>query len=213
MELLQSENLFDRILEDFDHCGIVGEQQGKLIGYLAATSRLLAKPLGLIVQSSSAAGKSSLTGAVLRFMPDEALVECSAMTSQSLYYLGQQDLQHRILSIAEEEGIRDASYGLKLLQSEGRLSLISTTREKGTGRLVTQRYEVDGPVALMLTTTAADLDPELHESLPGHHGRRIGATDGTPSLLSSALPARFPAFSRSGKRRPLLACIRTPNVC
>jgi DNA primase len=50
---------------------------------------------------------------------------------------------------------------LKLLQSEGRLSLISTTREKGTGRLVTQRYEVRGPVVLMLTTTAADLDPEL----------------------------------------------------
>ena len=41
MELLQSENLLDRILDDFEACGIVGERTGKLVGYLAATSRLL----------------------------------------------------------------------------------------------------------------------------------------------------------------------------
>ncbi len=46
MELLQSENLLERILNDFDACGIVGEQTGKLVGYLAATSRLLAKRWG-----------------------------------------------------------------------------------------------------------------------------------------------------------------------
>ena len=63
--------------------------------------------------------------------------------------------------MAEEAGVRDASYGLKLLQSEGKLSLISTSKEKGTGRMATQRYEVNGPVALMLTTTATDVDPEL----------------------------------------------------
>jgi hypothetical protein len=94
-------------------------------------------------------------------MPEEARLSCSAMTPQSLYYLGKQELKHRILSVAEEAGVRDASYGLKLLQSEGRLSLISTSKEKGTGRIATQRYEVDGPVALVLTTTATDLDPEL----------------------------------------------------
>ncbi len=41
MELLQSENLLERILNDFDACGIVGEQTGKLVGYLAATSSCL----------------------------------------------------------------------------------------------------------------------------------------------------------------------------
>ncbi len=131
MELLQSENLLERILNDFDACGIVGEQTGKLVGYLAATSRLLAKPLGLIIQSSSAAGKSSLADAVLRFMPEEARFTCSAMTSQSLYYLGNENLKHKILSISEEEGVRDASYQLKLLQSEGRLSLVATGKESG----------------------------------------------------------------------------------
>jgi DNA primase len=161
MELLQDENLLDRILDDFQACGIVGERTGKLVGYLAATSRLLHKPLGLIIQSSSAAGKSSLADAVLRFMPPEECFSCSAMTSQSLYYLGNENLQHKILSVAEEEGVRNAAYQLKILQSEGRLSLVATSKESGTGRTATQRYEVEGPVALMMTTTALDVDPEL----------------------------------------------------
>jgi len=161
IELLQSENLLERILEDFEACGVVGERTGKLVGYLAATSRLLDKPLGLIIQSSSAAGKSSLAEAILRLMPPEEYLSCSAMTPQSLYYMGQQDLRHKILSIAEEEGVRDAAYQLKLLQSEGQLSLVSSGKQRGSGRTVTERYQVQGPVALMLTTTSLDVEPEL----------------------------------------------------
>src|SRR6056297_1761052 len=161
MQLLQDEKLLDRILDDFDACGLVGEQAGKLAGYLAATSRLLEKPLGLVIQSSSAAGKSALADSILRFMPPEELFRCSAMTSQSLYYLGKENLQHKILSIAEEEGVREASYQLKLLQSEGQLSLVSTSKETGTGRTTAERYEVRGPVALLMTTTSLSVDPEL----------------------------------------------------
>ncbi|WP_197172499.1 hypothetical protein, partial [Novipirellula aureliae] len=153
LSLLTDERLLDRILIDFETCGIVGEEPGKLAGYLAATSRLLDKPLGLVIQSSSAAGKSALADSVLRFMPPEEQFACSAMTSQSLYYLGNENLRHKILSVAEEEGVRDAAYQLKLLQSEGHLSLVSTSKESGSGRTTTERYEVDGPVALVMTTT------------------------------------------------------------
>ena len=66
------------------------------------------------------------------------------------------------MSIAEQEGVRDASYQLKLLQSEGLLSLVSTSKEKGSGRTSTERYTgAEGPVHCMLTTTATDVDPEL----------------------------------------------------
>jgi len=96
LSLLSDERLLDRILIDFETCGIVGEEPGKLAGYLAATSRLLDKPLGLVIQSSSAAGKSALADSVLRFMPPEEQFVCSAMTSQSLYYLGNENLRHKI---------------------------------------------------------------------------------------------------------------------
>jgi hypothetical protein len=161
LELLTDKNLFDRILDDFETCGIVGEQTGKLVGYLAATSRLLDKPLGLVIQSSSAAGKTSLLDAILAMMPPEHQFSCSAMTGQSLYYAGNLDLRHKILSVAEEEGVRDASYALKLLQSDGKLSIVTTGRETTSGKTAAERHEVQGPVAVLLTTTASDVDPEL----------------------------------------------------
>jgi len=161
LELLKQPNLIERILQDFEACGVVGEETNKLVGYLAATSRKLDKPLAVVIQSSSAAGKSSLMDAVLRFVPAEEQVGYSAMTGQSLFYMGGMNLQHKILSIAEEEGIAQASYALKLLQSEGQLTIASTGKDPGTGRMETQEYHVEGPVMIFLTTTAIDIDEEL----------------------------------------------------
>lgn len=161
LALLQSPTLLDDILEDFDACGVVGERTNKLIGYLAAVSRKLAAPLAVVVQSTSAAGKSALMEAVLAFMPEEERIRYSAMTGQSLYYLGQNQLKHKILAIAEEEGVRRAAYALKLLQSEGELTIASTGKDPATGNLITQEYRVEGPVMIFLTTTAIEIDEEL----------------------------------------------------
>ncbi|MFC1641663.1 CHC2 zinc finger domain-containing protein, partial [Myxococcota bacterium] len=161
LELLRDPGLLDRILDDFERCGIVGERTNKLMGYLAATSRKLEEPLAVVIQSSSAAGKSSLMEAILAFMPEEQRVEYSAMTGQSLFYMGETNLQHKILAIVEEEGAERASYALKLLQSEGVLTIASTGKDPATGRLITQEYRVEGPVMIFLTTTAVDVDEEL----------------------------------------------------
>ena len=161
LELLRSPQLLDRILEDFRRCGVVGEETNKLVGYLAAVSRKLDAPLAVVIQSSSAAGKTSLMEAVLAFIPEEERVQYSAMTGQSLFYMGETDLSHKILAIVEEEGAERASYALKLLQSEGELTIASTGKDPRSGRLVTQEYRVEGPVMILLTTTAIDLDEEL----------------------------------------------------
>ena len=161
IELLSDPQLFERLLADFRRCGVVGEETNKLVGYLAATSRKLDEPLAVILQSSSAAGKSSLMDAVLALMPEEERVQYSAMTGQSLFYMGESDLAHKILAIVEEEGAERASYALKLLQSEGELTIASTGKDPATGRLVTQEYRVEGPVMIFLTTTAIEVDEEL----------------------------------------------------
>lgn len=158
---LKAPNLLPRILADFDACGLVGEATNKLTAYLACVSRLLSSPLAVVVQSSSAAGKTSLMDAVLGFMPPEGRIRYSAMTGQSLYYMGQTSLKHRILALAEEEGASRASYALKLLQSDGELTMAATGKDPSTGNLITQEYHVEGPVMLMMTTTAIDIDEEL----------------------------------------------------
>lgn len=158
LRLLRDPHLLDRIVADFD---VVGETTNKLVGYLAAVSRKLDQPLAVIIQSSSAAGKTSLMEAVLAFVPTEDQVKYSAMTGQSLFYMGESNLQHKILAIVEEEGAERASYALKLLQSEGELMIASTGKDASTGRLVTQEYRVEGPVMIFLTTTAIKIDEEL----------------------------------------------------
>ena len=161
LDLLKSPDLLNRILADFSAIGVVGEATNKLVGYLAAVSRKLDRPLAVVIQSSSAAGKSSLMDAVLALMPGEEKVKYSAMTGQSLFYMGETNLKHKILAIAEEEGASRASYALKLLQSEGELTIASTGKDPNTGNLITQQYRVEGPVMIFLTTTAIEIDEEL----------------------------------------------------
>ncbi len=161
VNLLRDPRLMERVLADFERCGVVGEETNKTVSYLAAVSRLLDKPLAIVVQSSSAAGKSSLMEAVLDFMPEEQREEYSAMTGQALFYMGQKNLKHKILAVSEEEGASRASYALKLLQSEGVLKIASTGKDPVSGKLVTHEYTVEGPVMIFLTTTAQDVDEEL----------------------------------------------------
>jgi len=161
LALLNDPDLAGRIVRDVEAVGVVGEGDNALVAYLAMVSRLLERPLAVLIQSTSAAGKSTLMDALLGLMPVSQRVQYSAMTGQSLFYLGEGDLKHKILAIAEEEGVRQAAYALKLLQSQGELTIASTGKDPATGRLVTAEYRVEGPVMLCLTTTAIDIDEEL----------------------------------------------------
>ncbi len=161
LELLCDPKLLSRILMDYERCGVVGEETNKLVCYLASVSRKLDEPLAIIIQSSSAAGKSWLMNAALAMMPEEEQVKYSAMTGQSLFYMSETNLRHKILAIVEEEGAERASYALKLLQSEGELTIASTGKDPTSGRLVTHEYRVEGPVMILLTTTAVEVDEEL----------------------------------------------------
>ena len=113
---LREPNLIGRLRAAFHQAGIIGEETNTLVAYLAGVSRKLERPLAIIIQSASAAGKTTLMDAVLSFFPEEERVKYSAMTGQSLYYLGETSLKHKILAVVEEAGAEKASYALKLLQ-------------------------------------------------------------------------------------------------
>lgn len=158
LRLLRDPQLLDRITADV---ALVGERANKLLCYLAAVSRKLDQPLAVVVQSSSAAGKTALMESVLALVPAEDQIKFSAMTGQALFYMGESNLKHKILAIVEEEGAQRASYALKLLQSEGELRIASTGKDADSGRMVTQEYRVQGPVMIFMTTTAIKVDEEL----------------------------------------------------
>jgi len=160
---LKDPNLIHNIQRDFNLCGVVGEEINRLVGYLAGTSRLLDTPLSIIIQSSSASGKTTLQKGVMKLFPEEGKASYSALTSQSLYYLGDTSLDQKILSIAEDTGNK-ASYALKLLLSEGELSIAATGKDPETGATTTLHHKITGKVSLFLTTTEVEFSDEELQS-------------------------------------------------
>jgi hypothetical protein len=152
--------LLQKILEDFEACGVVGEEPNKLLGYLAAVSRKLPHPLSLLVLSSSGAGKSTLQDAVLTLCPPEDVVRLTSLTGRALYYKSRDSLKHRILALEETAGAESASYAIRNLISAGGLVVETATRDRGTGQLSTTIHRVEGPTAVFVTTTDPDVDPE-----------------------------------------------------
>ena len=161
LELLRDPKLLDRILADFDTCGLVGGRTNKLIGYLAAVSpqtRPAARGHGAVLER----GRASLAhGRGARVLPEEERIKYSRHDGQSLYYMGETNLKHKILAIVEGEGAESASYALKLLQSRGRTDHRQHWQRPTDRPLVTQEYHVEGPVMIFLTTTAIEIDEEL----------------------------------------------------
>jgi DNA primase catalytic core len=160
LEFLKDPSLFNRILEDFEIIGLTGEDANKLMGYIAATSRKLDEPLSVLIQSRSAAGKSTLQDAIIMLIPNEDYIKYTRLTGQALFYKEEDSLIHKLLAIEEEHGARDASYSIRNIQSSKYLSIAATGKDPVTGKLKTEEYRVKGPVALMITTTEVELDYE-----------------------------------------------------
>ena len=64
LALAQVPHLVERIAADVEAIGVIGEGINALVGYLAMVSRLLDKPLAILIQSTSAAaGVAAVRGA------------------------------------------------------------------------------------------------------------------------------------------------------
>jgi DNA primase len=158
--LLKNPKLFDEILCDLETLGVVGEQTNKIVCYLTAISRKLEKPLSVLIQSRSSAGKSTVQNAVLRLVPEEDYESYTRVTDQALFYKEEGSLVHKILAIEEDAGVGGAAYSIRNMQSAGKITVATTGKDPATGKMKTENYEVKGPVAVMLTTTSAELDQE-----------------------------------------------------
>lgn len=160
LSFLKQPDLLDVIQSDLTTLGLAGEDLNKVLCYLAATSRKLDDPLSLLIQSRSAAGKSTLQNTVLSLVPEEDKVMYTRMTDQALFYQDEMALVHKVLALEEAEGLGGAAYSLRALQSSKIVTVATTSKDPVTGKMKTEHYTVHGPVAVLLTTTQPDLDEE-----------------------------------------------------
>ena len=156
----KSEDLLERILADFEKCGLVGERHNKLFCYLAAVSRKMDEPLSVLVLSSSGAGKTALQDAALAFCPPEDVVKLTSLTGKALFYKDEMSLKHKILALEEGAGADEAGYAIRNLISAGELVIEATIKDLVTGRLTTMANRVQGPTSVFYTVTDPQVDPE-----------------------------------------------------
>ena len=158
-KLANEPRILDRLAEDLVRGGLVGELRPAKLVYLAATSRLLERPVSIVVKGPSSAGKSFTVKQALAFLPAGAYHELTAMSEKALVY-SDEPLQHRMLLICEATGLESelASYMVRSLLSEGRLryETVESTSEGLRPRII----EREGPTGLIVTTTAVRLHPE-----------------------------------------------------
>jgi len=153
-------NLIERIVDDFEILGLIGEKANKLLGYLAMTSRKMLEPLSVLILSSSGAGKTALQDAVCSFCPPEDLVKLTSLSGKALFYKDRLSLKHKVLALEEGDGAEEASYAIRNLISAHELVIETAVKDLATGRLTTMQNHVEGPSTVFLTTTNPETDPE-----------------------------------------------------
>ncbi len=157
--MLESPDLLERIGEDFSAVGIAGERTLAGTVYLSGVSRLLERPLALLVQGPSSSGKSLVLGAVAKLFPPEAVFSATTLSTLSLYYAPPGTFRHRFVVCGErsrktDEDQAEVTRALRELLSEGRLSRLVTVK-KHDGAPASELVEQEGPIAYAESTTLA----------------------------------------------------------
>jgi predicted transcriptional regulator len=153
---LQQPGLLQQTNELIGRSGIIGESTNRLILWLIFTSRLTHRPLHIVSFGSSGTGKSHLQEKVGELIPDEDRIEITALTENAFYYFDQAELGHKLILIADLDGIWSALYPLRELQSKQRISKTVTIKDRN-GHTRTIHLKVHGPVSIAGCTTQESL--------------------------------------------------------
>lgn len=155
--MLRDPCLVQTVLDDLETVGLVGEQETGLTIYVAGTSRLLDKPVSVILVGSSSAGKSFTGDTTVQLFPPEVLLRATDFTANALYYLPDGALEHRFVvagerSRKEDDDRAEATRALREMLSAGVLRK-AVPEKTGEGRLTTRVIENKGPIGFLESTT------------------------------------------------------------
>ena len=160
MELLSDPDLFDRIIRDTETLGYVGEDENKILMYLAASSRLMVDPVSVIVISQSAAGKSFLIDTVKKLMPEEDVISMTSLSDQALNYLPDEALLHKFLVMGEAVHSESVDHQMREMLSGKELSRLVTTKDEKTGRMTSKLVRKKVVVSAVMSSTSTEINPE-----------------------------------------------------
>jgi hypothetical protein len=150
IELLRDPRFFFLMGQKLEEMGVVGEEQNRLLIFLACVTKDLRSAVSVIVKGSTSSGKSNLLRTVIRLFPVECVSNLASLTPKALVY-GDGDLSGKILYLSEYRGAKDAMYLTRLQQSEGQIAH-EYTAVSGRRRSTIVARRRGSPVVLTTTT-------------------------------------------------------------
>ena len=172
-KMLDSPDLLKMIRTDLEAVGIAGERELAMAIYLCGVSRLLLKPLALIVQGPSSSGKSYTVEKVAAMFPPETILHATQMTPQALFHMPDGQLRNRFVvagerSRRENDDTAETTRALREMLSAGRLVKLMPEKASG-GEIVTRQIKQEGPIAFVETTTLTSIfDEDLNRCVLLH---------------------------------------------
>jgi hypothetical protein len=162
--MLTDRLLIQRVVDDIACLDVAGEKELTATVYLTGVSRLLPKPLAVIVQGPSSSGKSYLMEKPASLFPPESVIHATQMTPQALFHMRPGTLSHRFVVGGERSRIEDderaeATRALREMLSAGKLTKLMPMKVEG-GKIETVQIEQAGPIAYIESTTRAKVFDE-----------------------------------------------------
>lgn len=155
---LAAGDLLDRVAADLGALGWPGEERAKVLLYVAATSRLLDRPLWAVFRAAAGAAPWQALGMVAALVPPESVVVHHRLTASVLAQADRRSLRHALLLVDQAEAMRpEAALGLRILAERGGVGWASVAPAARTASGAPLLGEARGPVAV-LAAAAGPLD-------------------------------------------------------
>jgi hypothetical protein len=121
------------------------------------------KPISCIIKGLSSSGKTYMMGRVLTLIPSESYITLQQATARSFYYMGENDLKHKMIIIGEMHGAEASEYSLREAQDgigEGDLIIATVEKDPDSNQMQTTIRRVSGPCGFVSSTTDVEINPE-----------------------------------------------------
>lgn len=157
LELLYGPNIFGNYLDAVRRLGLVGEKLKAIVILIVIVSRLLARPLNLLVKGQSSAGKNFLVNCCIQLCPEDAVRALTSSSTRSWNY-AEDYFCHRVVYLKERNETAGNVHPIRLLISENVLTHQVTVNE-GNERVMRTVF-TRGPIASISTTKENQLEAD-----------------------------------------------------
>jgi len=157
VEFLSKPQLMENIDKLLEQTGIIGEENNRKMLFVVASSYKMPYPLHAMVMASSGCGKSHIINKIASCMPQEDLFDTTSITSKSLYYYTDKQLNKKLTVIQDFDGLdEEARLAFREIQSYKMLKRSTVSKDK-YGNIKSVKKNVNAHLASLVATTKMEI--------------------------------------------------------